>query len=252
MNALDYLVDFAALVSTSDTPNPPKDGNTKNPISDSGSSATASKSTLFADPSIKQSLTYEAHPKDWARYYIPMTSLSSRQQFSTTAVLHPDSDMIQRDAFNIHFPDPRDHNREQTFDQHLQQYPGLGLPFEPTCSAPDQQCRCKYLPPWTPGYTYGCTTPVAETPYSHQPPFFFGQAQQPHGMPPNAGLAYEFPCGDSMCRCRSIVRYEAREGWDPNERVYDRRTADGYDEWTLAGFKEEQQQFRTRQEQFRG
>ena len=194
MNALDFLVDFAALVSIPDASKTQVTFKKENDSPNSDRSATLSASTLVADPFMHNPVNEV--PIDRAQYYFPVTPSSSQRVSSIAAGHHPASRPLGNDFYGSYFPSQQVSRPPQSFDQHLQQNPGLGLPYEVACGAPHTTCDCEYFPLWNSGYE------AISKPWNAYQPFH--ETQHPDmrfGLVPGEVSTGGFECSDGMCTC---------------------------------------------------
>lgn len=245
MNALDFLVDFVALVSRSDDSSTQDASDSEKHFPGYGGSATTPAPTLVAAPFKIRDDMNETRARDRGRHHFPMTPSSSQQSFSTAAGYQPNPNILRHNTFDAPFAVPQGRQIPQTFDQHLQQNPGLGLPYD--CGEVHQRFCYEYLPPYTSCHEAGCTVPVGSASWDqNQTPSYrpICDARRPEMrfvLPPERTSAGDFQCRDGMCRCQYAFprRYYMpdglRETWRGNEPLCSVKAVDRYNEWAWVG-----------------
>jgi hypothetical protein len=245
MNALDFLVDFAALVSIPDASKHLHDDR-----SESKRGATVSPS---GPPNKRRKLTTGAPSTNMIRNHFPVTPSSSQQTCFTVAEHNPPPRLQDYNAYESYVPHQQDRQPAQTFEQHLQQNPGIGLPYDATCGVAYQPCECEYYPPWTSCYETSCAVPQPwNTLQTPQNPYELRHPEMRFGLLPGGPSTGDFQCRDDMCGCRyfssHIYRYDMADGyapWDEKERMFNDRLVDGNKE--RAWISEREDQYRMRQ-----
>jgi hypothetical protein len=231
MNALDLLVDFAALVSIPDASKTQMVSKKEDGSPNSVRSATLSASTLVGSPFMHNSVT--ELPIDRAQCYFPMAQLSSQQAAGQLPASRP----LPSEFYNSYIPVQQIRQPPQSFDQHLQQNPGLGLPYEVACGT-HAPCDCEYFPSWTPGYE------AVPQPWNAYQPFYgTRQPDMRFGLLPGGASTGGFECRDELCGCQYAIPQTfhtmdgARMLWKMEEPPH----PNGYNEWAVPD-----KQFRTR------
>jgi hypothetical protein len=240
MNALDFLVDFAALVSIPDASRTPAVSKKEDYTPSYERSTTLSASTLVADPFLSQHYDNEALLKDRVQNYFPMAPSLSQQSFPPTTTRPPMPRIYSYDPLEVWMTTTRGYQPLQTFDQHLQQNPSLGLPYEIPCGPADQPCPCEYYPPWTSCY---------EDPslYNRQPSYETRHSDKWPGLLPEEASMHHGQCRDELCECRFAVpreHYTMNEPWKAEQPLSFLRAMDGHDQWALIDAKEMQSRIR--------
>ncbi|KAF1839517.1 hypothetical protein BDW02DRAFT_575586 [Decorospora gaudefroyi] len=238
MNALDLLVDFAALVSTSDASKRPQDGNNVQAISEAGRrSATASSSTLVAAPISTHYHGYDAPPGDKSRDHFPMTISSPQRTSSAAASQHVESYNLQQDPLLSAFPDPRNRQYPQNFGLHLQQNPELEVPYHYASGEPHQRWQCQYFPACTSYYDIGCAIPPErawEVSQQAHPSINTPQPDMQFVLRPEHASWGDFQC---MCRCQVMrgLSTSLRMGVD-KPRASANQDKDAVSQMSIVGF----------------
>jgi hypothetical protein len=249
MNALDFLVDFATLVSTSEALRPGYDGNNVDHNIDPMHSKVDLASELGARP-IEKSLPINGErPVNTAQLRSNMTPSLSQSTFSAYAVDRSSSNTHCHDPYEEFLAVPSNPHMSQSFDQFLHQHPGLGLSFVTTDGMSYLACDCERFTQWGPNHQTGYSLPTKSVSWSHV---------QPYQQPPNHDMRFletqfvplaggtrvqSSQCMDAACHCQHTPpRQQAMSNdyappyprlvWESHTSIYDKKCWKEDDEWT--------------------
>jgi hypothetical protein len=247
MNALDFLVDFTAVVCTSEASKPGYDGNNVDRNVDLMGRKQDPMSEICIIPS-------EGLPPVRKRSADTVQVQSSRapsltqQIFSGEMINHPTANGYHYGQYEQFFAFPADPHMSQSFDQFLYQHPGPGLPHAISNDLNYQNCDCERIAHWDSSHGANYLLPA-------EPPLWVNVQPQPY--PPNHDIrnsdmqfihpveetpTHQPQCMDTTCHCRYSPPHHqvmsndfppmfARHVWGPYASAYDRSVSKEHDEW---------------------
>ena len=249
MNALDLLVDFAALVSIPDTSTHHQDGrnSSSNPIRE-----------------ITQAPSFHAGFSDAEHFQF--VEEAPRNNVACTFIVDPPSPLQTFSApashwhkfiggcYDMHHGPPfytqQEHEMQWMSSDDMQQDSRLTLPYQVASGEPQPRTQYEISPPWDVRYGASYTMPSeAEIRYGPQARQMFRST--PHSdtrfiFTSGEELSSERQCNDSICQCRPPspqYNYSAssvRPTWDIAGPLYELNALHRYNEWALASGRGEQ------------
>ncbi|KAF7680604.1 hypothetical protein GT037_002255 [Alternaria burnsii] len=208
MNALDFLVDFATLVSTSEALRQGYDGNNVDHNIDPMHSKVDLASELGARPTEKSLPINGERPVNTAQLQSNMAPPLSQNIFSAYAVDRSSSNTHCHDPYEEFLAVPSNPHMSQSFDQFLHQHPVLGLSFMTADGMSYLACDCERFTQWGPNHQTGYSLPTKSVSWSHV---------QPYQQPPNHDIRFletqfvplagetrvqSSQCMDAACHCQ--------------------------------------------------
>jgi hypothetical protein len=245
MNALDFLVDFATLVSTSEALRPGYDGNNIDPM--------RSKMDLVPERGarlIEKLLPINGErPVNTTQFRSNMAPSLSQSTFSAYVVDRPSSNTHRHDPYEEFLAVPSNPHMSQPFDQFLHQNPGLGLSFVTDNDMSYPACECERFTQWIPNHETGYSLPTKPVSWNHV---------QPYQQPPDHDMRFletqfvplvgetrvqSSQCMDAACHCQYTPPHQQpvsndyaptfpRLVWGSHTSIYDRKCWKEDDEWT--------------------
>ncbi|CAG5161124.1 uncharacterized protein ALTATR162_LOCUS5967 [Alternaria atra] len=175
MNALDFLVDFTALMSTSKASRPGNDGNDIDQDVGVARRKAASASEKCVTSSEGFSPINGKRSVNTIQLQSSMAPSLSQQTFPAHVVNYPTSNTQYYGPYEGSFAVPADPQMSQSFGQFLHQRPGLGLPYATNDDMSYLACDCERLAHWDPSYEMNYLLPAEPVwwihvqPQSHSP-----------------------------------------------------------------------------------
>jgi len=249
MNALDFLVDFATLVSTSEALRPGYDGNNI----DHNIDPMRSKMDLAPERGarlIEKLLPINGErPVNTTQFRSNMAPSLSQSTFSAYVVDRPSSNTHRHDLYEEFLAVPSNPHMSQPFDQFLHQNPGLGLSFVTENDMSYPACECERFTQWIPNHETGYSLPTKPVSWNHV---------QPYQQPPDHDMRFletqfvplvgetrvqSSQCMDAACHCQYTPPHQQpvsndyaptfpRLVWGSHTSIYDRKCWKEDDEWT--------------------
>ena len=208
MNALDFLVDFAAQVSTSEASRPGFDGGNVNHKLDTTRIKAQSASDMRIPISEESFHVDGRRPVETIQLQSSMAPSSSQQTFPAHVVNHPSLTAHRHDPHKGSLaisPVPR---MVQSFDQFLYEHPGLGLPRVTSDEMGYDCCDCERLHDWGLGYEANYSLPAEPTSWLHVQPQYYvpnhdaRYLETQYTLPAQAVSTQPSQCMDANCHCQ--------------------------------------------------
>jgi hypothetical protein len=251
MNALDFLVDFVALVSTSEASRPDYDGDNVDHEVEFPRSKAESASEMRVSPSERFHSVNGKQPVDALLLQSNTAPSSSYRELSAYMTDLSSSKTHYYGPCEEPFTVPADPNMMQPFSQFLYQHPGLGLPCVTPGEMSYHDCDFERLAQCGPRYGMNYLRPAEPLSWAHVQP-------QPH--PPNHDIRFletqyvllaektsmqSSQCMNATCHCQyPPPHHQAGSNdyfpgfsthiWGPNRPVYDKIISEEDDEWLWA------------------
>jgi hypothetical protein len=176
MNALDLLVDFAALVSKPEASEPGyHDKNVDHKVGTTRIQVDPTSNMRVHHPE-EYSPINERRAVDMIQLQSSIAPFYSQQAFSAHAINQAPSHTYPRVPYQRHFAASTESHASQSFDQFLSQHPGLGLPCATSDNMNYDCCDCEKVDHFDSGYENNLLLP--------EEPLSWAQVQ-PQNHPPN-------------------------------------------------------------------
>lgn len=243
MNALDLLVDFAALVSTSDMSTHLQEGrkNSSSPIRKA-----IQVPSFHAGPSDAEQFRFvEEAPRHNSAYTFTVDPPSPLQTFCAPTDHWHNFTAGRHDIYNM-LPcyTQREDDAQQISDGYMQQDSRLSLPYQVASGEPQARAQYEISSPW--GMRYGNSYAIpseAEMWYGPRARQTYHSTHGPETQFVSTSgevLSSEPQCNDSICQCRppnlqcDYSANNVRPAWDVGGSPFDLDAWHRYNEWALA------------------
>ncbi|KAH6882263.1 hypothetical protein BKA58DRAFT_396566 [Alternaria rosae] len=246
MNALDFLVDFAASVSTSEASRPGSDGGNVNHKIDTTRMKVQSASEMCIPISEESFPVDGRRPVETIQLQSSMAPSSSQQTFPAHMVDHPSLTAHCHNTYEGSFAISPEPHMIPSFDQFLYEHARLGLPRVTPTELGYYDCDCERLHDWGLGYETSYSLPVEPTSWLHvQPQYHLPNHDARYLETHYTLLAQEVSTQPSQCIAATChyehpqphnhvvgnIRAFATHIWGPHASVHDKNISKDDDEW---------------------
>ena len=246
MNALDFLVDFAAQVSTSEASRPGFDGGNVNHKLDTTRIKAQSASDMRIPISEESFHANGRRPVETIQLLSSMAPSSSQQTFPAHVVNHPSLTAHRHDPYVGSLAISPEPHTNQSFDRFLYEHPGLGLPRVTSDETGYNVCNCEGLHDWGSGHETNYSLPAEPTSWLHvQPQYYLPNhdaryLETQYTLPAQAVSTQSSQCMDTTCHCQyprphnpvdSNIPAFATHIYGPNAYDHDKDISKDDDEW---------------------